>query len=294
MKKLKFAERGRLAKLFQKPTSAVILASFYTNIGETWLSDEKENETGIIMVGNNYYIGGQDLDGKTADFIMEEMKRQESLVSYITPQNPSMISFLDRYFETYYKQNSNQDSNQSTKQNSNQCACNQKNSQYSIIKSERHLMDIDMSCINHEMLRHYVDEVLEGYQLKPIDYELFEFARNEDKYLNNFIKLFPDYDEFKKNGFGFFMMDGTTVIAGISSYARYESGVEVQIAVMPEYRGQHLARALGAAFVLECDKRKLYPWWDCANPVSEHIAVELGYVLKQVTTIYKISNTPGR
>ena len=61
-----------------------------------------------------------------------------------------------------------------------------------------------------------------------------------------------------------------------------------KIAIHPAHRGKHLACSIGARFVLECQKRKLYPWWDCANPTSEHIAKRLGYFLKQENCTYKM------
>ncbi|ABX43587.1 GNAT family N-acetyltransferase [Lachnoclostridium phytofermentans] len=262
MRKLEFTERKYLIELFNNPSSAIILASLYTNIGETWINDKLINKNGIIFVENTFYIGGHSIDKELIEFLFEQILRKEISLYYIIPQNNDMIAYFDEYF-------------------------NQVKYKYSIIKSERHLMDIDMNNINHDKLMSFINDLPVKYQLKPINEELFYTAISGDKYLNNFIKLFSNYKDFEKEGFGFFILDGSEIIAGISSFARYKEGVEVQIAVKPEYRGQHLARILGAEFILECKKRDLYPWWDCANPISEHIATEFGYVLKQITTIYK-------
>lgn len=261
MRQLEFNERKDLIELFENPTSAIILASLYTNIGEAWIDDKSTNRNGIIIVENTFYIGGQSIDEEFADFIMEQISRRKIPLCYIIPQKNDMITYFDKYF-------------------------NHEKYKNLLIKSERHLMDINMNNIKHEYLINFINELPDKYQIKPIDEELFYTARG-DKYLDNFVKLFNDHTDFDKEGFGFFILYGTDIIAGISSYARYKNGVEVQIAVKPEYRGQHLARSLGARFILECKRRDLYPWWDCANPTSEHIAIELGYVLKQVTTIYK-------
>ncbi|BCN29070.1 GNAT family N-acetyltransferase [Anaeromicropila herbilytica] len=259
MRKLELHERKELIQVFQNPTSAIILASLYKDIGEAWMD---ENHNRIILVENSFYIDGQLPDKELMDFVMKQVLRKELNLFYIIPQNIEMSTYCDKYY-------------------------NQDNDQYSIIKSERHLMDIDMNKISQDTLMNFISDLPEQYQLKPITEELFYTARNTDKYLNNFISLFHDYDDFEKEGYGYFILDGSDIIAGISSYARYKDGVEVQIAVKPEYRGQHLARSLGATFILESKKRGLYPWWDCANPTSEHIAMELGYVLKQVNPIYK-------
>lgn len=260
MRKLQFNEKENLIKLFVDPTSAIILASFYTNIGESWINDKNKN--GIILVDNTFYIGGQNIDKELVEFLIKLIYRRQISLCYIVPQKNEMIRFLDEYF-------------------------NQQNSKYSIVKSERHLMDINMHNLKYSHLMNFVNELPDKYYLNPIDRGLFYAARNSDNYLLDFIKLFDSYTDFEKEGFGFFAFDGLDIIAGISSYARYKNGVEVQIAVKPEYRGQHLACVLGAKFLLECEKRDIYPWWDCANPASEHIAIKLGYELKQITTIYK-------
>lgn len=259
MQKLQFSERINLKNLFENPTSAIILASFYTNIGETWINDKNEN--GIIFVDSTFYIGGQ-IDKELVEFLIKLINGKQISLCYIVPQKNEMIRYLNEYF-------------------------NQLNPKYSIVKSERHLMDINMHNLKYGHLMNFVNELPDKYYLEPIDKDLFYTAKNNDNYLLDFIKLFDSYPDFEKEGFGFFVLDGLDIIAGISSFARYQSGVEVQIAVKPEYRGQHLARLLGAKFLLECMERDLYPWWDCANPASEHIAVELGYELKQITTIYK-------
>jgi GNAT superfamily N-acetyltransferase len=264
MRKLEFYERDTLAPYFPNPSSAIILSSLYTNIGETWISENDSDQAAIIFVGKTFYLGGHDISEEIADFLMEQILTKELSQGYIIPQDREMIPYLDEYFQEL-------------------------NDKYSIMKSERHLMDLDMSNLNHNCLMNYVKELPTNYQLKPITEELFYTARNGDQYLNNFIELFPNYIEFEKYGFGFFLLDGSEIIAGISSYARYHDGVEVQIAVHSQHRGQHLGRCLGAKFILECESRGLYPWWDCANPTSEHIAIQLGYVLKQVTPIYRFT-----
>ena len=51
-----------------------------------------------------------------------------------------------------------------------------------------------------------------------------------------------------------------------SSYTVYRGGIEIEIDTHPDHRRRGLARACGAALMLECLKRGLYSW-DAQNPV---------------------------
>lgn len=261
MRKLEFQERDSLLQLFKNPTSGVIHAALYKDISEMWKGDTVTDQNGLIFVENTFYYGGQSIDEEGLDFLMKQISMKKLPKSHIIPQDRRAISSFDELL-------------------------NQGKYKNIVKKSERHLMDINMNSLNYKQLNRYIKELPEKYQIKPIDERLFKMA-GDDSQLIDFIKLFKDYDDFCEDGLGYFVVKDNEIIGGVSSYARYKDGVEVQIAVNTEYRGQHLARSLGAQFILECDKRKLYPWWDCANPVSEHIAIKLGYVLKQITVIYK-------
>ena len=148
MRKLAYSERYILKGIFNIPTSAVILASFYTDIGEAWINDLSMNQNGIIFVENTFYIGGQFIDKELTDFLMKQIVRKKMPVCYIIPQNNKMTTYLDEYYK-------------------------QKNLRDSIIKSERHLMDINMNIIDYDCLKSFVNELPEKYQLKPLDEDLF-------------------------------------------------------------------------------------------------------------------------
>lgn len=263
MYKLNQSQRNNVRSLFEAPTSSIILAALYSDIGEIWCDDILKPKVGIIFAENTIYISGKAINKETIDFLTEKISENGASKFTIIPQNSFMINYFSELFgQAKYKD--------------------------IVIKSERHLMDIKLENINHEKLELYAKEILSHYEVKAIDEELYIKASN-DKYASNFVRNFKDYNDFSKNGFGYFILDNSEIIAGISSCARYENGVEVQIAVSPKYRGNHIARSLGATFVLECKRRNLYPWWDCANSTSEHIATELGYVLKHITPIFKVN-----
>jgi len=60
----------------------------------------------------------------------------------------------------------------------------------------------------------------------------------------------------------------------------YNDGIEIQIDTREDHRRKGLAAACGAALILECLKRGIYPGWDAANMESVRLAEKLGYRLK--------------
>ena len=157
-----------------------------------------------------------------------------------------------------------------------------KNGNYrkTIRRTERHMMEIDLNRLDIDKLIRFKREIPEGYTFRIIDQNLFEKAK-KSKFAANFIKAYSDYRTFQNAGFGYFVLQNDKIVAGISAFERYQAGVEVKVAVAPEHRGKHLARSLGAMFILECKVRNLYPWWDCSTAATIHLAKELGYYLRQ-------------
>ena len=158
----------------------------------------------------------------------------------------------------------------------------QKNVKYrrTIRQTERHMMAIDLNHLDVDKLISYKRGITKEYAICVIDEKMFEEGKRH-RFSANFLKFYPDYRTFQNAGFGYYVCNKNQIVAGISAFERYRSGVEVKVAVVPEHRGRHLARALGATFLMECKVRNLYPWWDCSSPASIHIAKELGYYLKQ-------------
>ncbi|MBQ5852112.1 MAG: GNAT family N-acetyltransferase [Lachnospiraceae bacterium] len=149
-----------------------------------------------------------------------------------------------------------------------------------VAKTERHLLDIDLNHLDVDKLLMYKKGIPSGYMLRVIDRKMYEEGKRH-KFSSNFLKAYPDYTSFQNGGFGYYVLEKEKIVAGISAFIRYQTGVEVKVAVLPEHRGKHLARALSATFLMECKVRNLYPWWDCSCPATIHIAKELGYYLKQ-------------
>lgn len=105
--------------------------------------------------------------------------------------------------------------------------------------------------------------------------------------MRNFVCNFDQYNDFERLGIGYFVLKDGEVIGGASSFSRYNSGIEIQIAIAPEYRGKGLAKACAAKLLMDCYDEELYPNWDAANPTSEALAKTLGYEFQRENVIYR-------
>lgn len=185
MYKLNQAQRNNVKSLFEAPTSAIILAALYGDIGEIWCDDILNPKVGIIFVENTIYISGEAIDKETMDFLIEKILENHTSKFTIIPQNSFMLDYFSELFEqAKYKD--------------------------IVSKSERHLMDIELENINHEKLELYANEILSHYHVKAINEELYIKALN-DKYASNFVRNFKDYNDFSKNGFGYFILDNSEI-----------------------------------------------------------------------------------
>ena len=102
------------------------------------------------------------------------------------------------------------------------------------------------------------------------------------------VGLYQSYEEYKKLGLGFAILKNGKVVSGASSYSSYKEGIEIQIDTEKDHRRKGLARVCGAALILECLKRGVYPSWDAQNPESAALAGQLGYQLDYSYTAYDI------
>ena len=78
------------------------------------------------------------------------------------------------------------------------------------------------------------------------------------------------------------------IVSGASSYSRYDKGIEIEIDTEKAHRRRGLATAAGAALILECLSRGLYPSWDAQNKWSVALAEKLGYHFDHEYVAYEV------
>ena len=91
---------------------------------------------------------------------------------------------------------------------------------------------------------------------------------------------FSDFDspeDWEGRGIGFYVEEKGEVVGAAYSSLVCSQGIEVSIFVLPDYRRQGMATALGAFLVKWCLENNLDAHWDAANLESCGLAEKLGY-----------------
>ncbi|WP_099360811.1 GNAT family N-acetyltransferase [Fredinandcohnia onubensis] len=122
--------------------------------------------------------------------------------------------------------------------------------------------------------------VPEGYEVKPISPELIEGDRDQ-LVKNEIIKFWGEsLDSFFQKGFGYAVVQGSTVIGTCLSVFVYENEYEIGINTYDtNHRGKGLATAMARAFIEECISRDVTPHWTTESFRKDSIAIakKLGF-----------------
>lgn len=148
------------------------------------------------------------------------------------------------------------------------------------IKKEKDIFDV---C----KLKQAILALPAGYEIKLIEENEYDSCR-DNKWANDLVSQFKDYDTYKKLGLGVVALKDGELVAGASSYSRYNEGIEIEIDTREDHRRKGLAYVCGAKLILECLKNGLYPSWDAQNKWSVALAKKLGYHFSHEYTAYEI------
>ena len=138
-----------------------------------------------------------------------------------------------------------------------------------------------------EALRREVSRLPEGYELKPIDAELYGQCLL-DPAARDFVSSFGSVEKYLELGRGMVVLRAGRIVSGASSYARYREGIEIEVDTVESERRKNLATAVCAALILRCLEEGLYPSWDAQNRISVHLAEKLGYEFDHEYTAYEV------
>lgn len=127
-----------------------------------------------------------------------------------------------------------------------------------------------------------------GYGLRPMGREEYRQALASGWGARDLCAQFADERDYCRRGLGVAVLQEGRLVAGASSYTVYRGGIEIEIDTHPDHRRRGLARACGAALMLECLKRGLYPSWDAQNPASAALAKSLGYRFDREYPVYEV------
>jgi GNAT superfamily N-acetyltransferase len=142
--------------------------------------------------------------------------------------------------------------------------------------SDRPMRGFLTDALDPAKLRELAGRIPAGYASRPIDAAL---ARQlDDGLLPHGLRTYPSPEELAAHGIGrgIVTADGELVSAA-TSYARSSQKVEVALSTRPDHRGRGLGEVVAAGLLLDCLERDLEPCWSAANPVSQRLALRLGY-----------------
>ena len=129
---------------------------------------------------------------------------------------------------------------------------------------------------DRETLRTYAHSLSKSYTIRIINQKLYELCW-KNSWSRDLVSQYPTWAAYRDLGLGVAVLRDGALAAGASSYASFDGGMEIEIDTKPEERRRGLARACGAALILECLERGLYPSWDAHDTVSLALAEQLGY-----------------
>ena len=136
-------------------------------------------------------------------------------------------------------------------------------------------------------LRNLVNKLPEGYELKNIDENIYDICLLSPV-TRDFVSSFKSKEKYLEIGRGVVVTKSGRIVAGASSYTRYNEGIEIEVDTVEEERRKGLATVACASLILQCLDEGLYPSWDAQNMNSVHLAEKLGYEFDHEYTAYEV------
>ena len=140
-----------------------------------------------------------------------------------------------------------------------------------------------------DALRKELDRLPEGYELKPIDAEIYDLCL-QDPVTRDFVSPFGSREKYLELGRGMVILKDGKIVSGASSYTRYREGIEIEVDTVEAERKKHLATVVCAALILRCLEEGLYPSWDAQNMNSVRLAEKFGYEFSHEYAAYEVSS----
>lgn len=144
-----------------------------------------------------------------------------------------------------------------------------------VTKILRYAIKKEPDTFDQVQLAAYCKGLAPGYELKLFDRALHDMALSTP-WSYDLCSQFKSYEDYEKRAVGIAILHEGMLVSGASTYAVYQGGIEIEIDTMPEFRRRGLAKICGAALILECLKRNLYPSLDAHDLRSVSLAETLG------------------
>ena len=140
---------------------------------------------------------------------------------------------------------------------------------------DRPMQCFDTGALDASRLRARPARLPAGYELRPLDAPLV--AQLDAELEPHALQVYASPATFLAAGFGYAVVVGDRLIASASTYTLAPGHAEIAIATRAAHRGQGLAEVVGARMLLHCLEQGIEPHWSASNPVSQRLALRLGY-----------------
>lgn len=244
------------APVFGEWPEAILWSCLEGVMGAVYAKDLHQPQSAMAVLGDFCFLGGQ----PAAELLTDPSDGHRQKSKILIPQNEDWSALIEQVFSGRAK------------------------------KVTRYALKKEKEVFDRKGLAAAVHNLSDEYRIAPVDEELFHLLRQQ-AWSRDLVSQFEDYEAYRRLGIGMAVLKDTIPVSGASSYARYRDGIEIEIDTVQEYRRQGLAYACGAALILSCLERGLYPSWDAQNVGSLALAEKLGYRYDCSYTAYEINDT---
>ena len=149
------------------------------------------------------------------------------------------------------------------------------------------MQGFDPSGLDAAALLRLASEIPEGFEVRPLTRA--DTAALGPDLSPNGMDVYESPDALVESGAGCVAVTDDGQLASVaSSYAAALERIEVAISTAEPWRGRGLATAVAARLLHDCLERGVIPEWNAANPVSQGLALKLGYRVGGTVTILRL------
>lgn len=238
------------ASLFEGWDEALILSCLQGHMGNMIVNDDNNPKSALIAIGDFCFLAGEPNEN-----LLSSIKGFKLLV----PRDAEWEAFIEGFFHKNVK------------------------------RILRYAIKKEPNVFDKKKLISFVMELEDCYELKLFNKEIFEQAQNR-RWSMDLCSQFRDFQDYQNRAIGVAILHDGKLVAGASTYAIYDDGIEIEIDTKPEYRRKGLATICGAKLILESLARGMYPSWDAHDLRSLSLAEKLGYHLSHPYVTYILTN----
>ena len=250
---VKIEDTSQVEPLFSNWQETIISSCLQNNMGEIYVNSLVKPISAMAILGDFCFVAGS----PDEELVMFKPEGHDKSFIIMVPQNDIWASTIVRCYGDKAK------------------------------LVTRYAFKKEQNVFCKEKLQEAVNSLSPEYSLKMIDEEIYNLCRSSN-WSMDLVSQYKDYKMYRDLGIGVAILKDGNLVAGASSYSRYQDGIEIEIDTKSEYRRKGLAYVCGARLILECLERDLYPSWDAQNKWSAALAEKLGYHFDHEYSAYEI------